>query len=97
MSSLLAQLKNNRLAPVVGVGWFSSPRVLQARASFLTSLVYSLELLALGGIITGIAYVITSPGGTYVVTSGLFLIGGIYLCVAVWNLFKWLALIVSEK
>lgn len=75
----------------------SSPRVLEARAKFIGSLLYSLGLLALGGIITGIAYALASPGGTYVVTSGLFLIGGIYFCVAIWNLFKWLALKAARK
>lgn len=75
----------------------SSPRVIEARAKFVGSLVYSLALLALGGVITGIAYALASPGGTYVVTSGLFLIGGIYFCVAIWNLLKWLALKAARK
>jgi hypothetical protein len=75
----------------------SSPRVLEARAKFIGSLLYSLGLLALGGIVTGIAYALASPGGTYVVTSGLFLIGGIYFCVAIWNLLKWLTLKAAHK
>ena len=75
----------------------SSPRVLEARAKFITSLLYSLALLALGGIITRITYSLASPGGTYMVTSGLFLIGGIYFCVAIWNLLKWLALAAARK
>lgn len=75
----------------------SSPRVLEARAKFITSLLYSLALLALGGIITGITYSLASPGGTYMVTSGLFIIGGIYFCVAIWNLLKWLTLAVARK
>jgi hypothetical protein len=75
----------------------SSPRVLEARAKFIGSLLYSLALLALGGIVTGIAYALASPGGTYVVTSGLFLIGGIYFCVAIWNLLKWFALKAARK
>lgn len=75
----------------------SSPRVIEARAKFVGSLVYSLALLALGGVVTGIAYALASPGGTYVVTSGLFLIAGIYFCVAIWNLLKWLALKAARK
>lgn len=74
-----------------------SPRVLEARAEFITSLLYSLGLLALGGIITGITYSMASSGGTYMVTSGLFLIGGIYFCVAIWRLLKWLALMAARK
>ena len=75
----------------------SSPRVLEARGKFIASLLYSLGLLALGGIITGITYSLASPGGTYMVTSGLFLIGGIYFCVAIWNLLNWLALAAARK
>lgn len=75
----------------------SSPRVLEARGKFLSSLLYSVALLALGGIITGITYSLASPGSTYTVTTGLFVIGGIYFCVAIWNMLKWLALKAARK
>lgn len=84
-------------APAQPIKKASSPRVLEARTKFIGSLLYSLGLLALGGIVTGIAYALASPGGTYVVTSGLFLIGGIYFCVAIWNLLKWLTLKAARK
>jgi hypothetical protein len=45
--------------------------------------------IALGGIITGITYSMAEDsGGHYVVTTGLFAVGGIYL---VWGFFKYLA------
>lgn len=67
----------------------TSQRVLDARANFLSSLLYSLGLLALGGIVTGITYAVADDGGTYIVTTGLFVMGGLYFCVAIWHLLKW--------
>ena len=43
--------------------------------------------LALGAIITGITYSMASGGGHYVITTGLFAVGGIYI---VYGLFKFL-------
>ena len=74
----------------------TSQRTLDARASFLSSLLYSVGLLAFGGIITGITYSIADDGGTYTVTTGLFVIGGIYFCVSVWHLFKWIVFAISD-
>lgn len=74
----------------------TSQRTLDARASFLSSLLYSVGLLALGGIITGITYSIADDGGTYTVTTGLFVIGGIYFCVSIWHLLKWIAFAISD-
>lgn len=74
-----------------------NPRILEARSAFTSSLLYSVGLLALGGIVTGITYSMASSGGTYTVTTGLFLIGGIYFCVAIWNMLKWLVLLAANK
>jgi curved DNA-binding protein CbpA len=46
-----------------------------------------LLMIIVGGIITGITYAAASGGGTYFVTIGLFVVGGITLIV---GLFKWL-------
>ena len=43
-------------------------------------------MYTLGGIITGITYSMAKPGGTYVATTGLFLVGAISGVVAVWRL-----------
>jgi hypothetical protein len=74
----------------------TSQRTLDARASFLSSLLYSVGLLALGGIVTGITYAIADDGGTYFVTTGLFVIGGIYFCVSIWHLLKWIVFAISD-
>lgn len=55
------------------------------------ALIYAISCFILGGIITGITYSMASPGGTYIVTSGLFLVGGINLLLAIGRTFKWLA------
>ena len=44
--------------------------------------------LALGAVVTGITYSMASGGGTYVVTSGLFAVGGIYVII---GFFKFLS------
>lgn len=41
--------------------------------------------LALGGIITAATYSATSPGGTYVITTGLFLVGAIMILKGLWR------------
>lgn len=46
-----------------------------------------LLMLIVGGIITGITYAAASGGGTYLVTTGLFIAGGLSLIV---GLYKWL-------
>ncbi len=75
----------------------TSPRVLEARGKFVSSLIYSMALLALGGIVTGITYSLADAGSTYTVTTGLFVIGGIYFCFAIWNMLKWLTLKAARK
>ena len=42
-------------------------------------------VLALGAVVTGITYSMASGGGTYVVTSGLFAVGGIYVIIGVFK------------
>lgn len=73
------------------------PKAIEAKAKFLSTLLYSVCLLALGGVITGITYSMADPGGTYTVTTGLFVIGGIYFCIAIWNLMKWMTYSASGK
>ena len=46
-----------------------------------------LLMLIVGGIITGLTYAAALGGGTYIVTTGLFIVGGITLIV---GLYKWL-------
>jgi hypothetical protein len=46
-----------------------------------------LLMIVVGGIITGITYAAAEGGGTYIVTTGLFIVGGITLIV---GLYKWL-------
>jgi uncharacterized membrane protein YedE/YeeE len=40
-------------------------------------LLVGLGMVLLGGIITGATYSAADPGGTYLVTTGLFLVGGL--------------------
>jgi hypothetical protein len=53
------------------------------------SLVIGIGLLIFGGIITAASYSSTDPGGTYVVTTGLFLVGGINVLVAIYRYIRW--------
>ena len=46
-----------------------------------------LLMLVVGGIITGLGYAAASGGGTYLITTGLFIVGGITLIM---GLYKWL-------
>jgi curved DNA-binding protein CbpA len=46
-----------------------------------------LLMLVVGGVITGVTYAAAEGGGIYVVTTGLFIVGGITLIV---GLYKWL-------
>lgn len=61
-------------------------QIAEAKAGLLYSSLSCVGLLTLGGIITGITYSMASPGGTYVATTGLFLVGAISGVVAVWRL-----------
>lgn len=44
--------------------------------------------LALGAVVTGVTYSMASGGGTYVVTTGLFVVGGLYVII---GFFKFLS------
>ncbi|MFQ5826521.1 MAG: hypothetical protein ACE5IA_04095, partial [Dehalococcoidia bacterium] len=46
-----------------------------------------LLMLVVGGIITGITYAAASGGGAYIITTGLFIVGGINLLI---GLYRWL-------
>lgn len=45
-------------------------------------------MLVIGGIVTGVTYSAAEGGGTYVITTGLFIVGGITL---ISGLYKWLS------
>ena len=57
----------------------------------VTALVTSLVSFAIGGVATGITYSLAKPGSTYLVTTGLFLVGAINLIRAMYYFFKWTA------
>jgi len=61
-------------------------RVEETKKGLLQSALSCVVFFILGGIITGISYSLTSAGGTYMVTSGLFLVGMISGIVAIWRL-----------
>lgn len=42
-------------------------------------------LIALGGVITAATYSVARPGGTYVITSGLFLVGALTFLRGTWR------------
>jgi hypothetical protein len=68
----------------------SKRKVAETRSAFLHALLYSISLFTIGGIFTGIAYAIAEPGETYIVTSGAFLVGGVYACIAIYRFCKWM-------
>lgn len=72
-------------------------KVRDARQSFIQPLVYAILLFIGGGILTGITYAMAKPGGTYWVTSGLFLVGGINLIISAWRFLKWLAIAAKHR
>lgn len=61
-------------------------QIAEAKGGLLHSGLSCIGFLMLGGIITGITYSMAKPGGTYVATTGLFLVGAISGVVAVWRL-----------
>lgn len=61
-------------------------QIAEAKEGLLYSSLSCVGSLILGGIITGVAYSMASPGGTYVATTGLFLVGAISGVVAIWRL-----------
>ena len=61
-------------------------QIAEAKGRLLYSGLSCAGLWTLGGIITGITYSMASPGGTYVATTGLFLVGAISGAVAIWRL-----------
>lgn len=64
----------------------SDDKIQEAKSGLLYSGLACVGLLTLGGIITGITYTMAEPSGTYVATTGLFLVGLISGVVAVWRL-----------
>lgn len=42
--------------------------------------------MVLGAIITGFTYSMAAPGGTFVVTTGLFVVGGIYIIAGIFRM-----------
>ncbi len=63
-------------------------QISEAKGGLLYSSLSCVGFLTLGGIITGITYSLAEPGGTYVATTGLFLVGMISGVVAVWRLIQ---------
>lgn len=47
-------------------------------------LLFGLGMLLLGGVITASTYSAANAGGTYVVTTGLFAVGGINIARGLW-------------
>lgn len=62
----------------------------EARKALVGSGLTSLGCFALGSVITGITYSMAEDGGTYTVTTGLFLVGAITGLVALFQLLRWL-------
>ena len=60
-------------------------KIAETKTGLLRSGLSCIGFLTLGGIITGITYSIAKPGGTYVATTGLFLVGVISGIVAIWR------------
>jgi hypothetical protein len=63
-------------------------QISEAKSGLLYSSLSCVGFLTLGGIITGITYSLAEPGGTYVATTGLFLVGMISGVVAIWRLIQ---------
>lgn len=42
--------------------------------------------MVLGAIVTGITYAMAAPGGTFMVTTGLFIVGGIYIIAGIFRM-----------
>lgn len=59
------------------------------RKTAITALLTGISCLVLGGVLTGITYSLAKPGGTYLVTTGLFLIGAINICLSIYRFMKW--------
>jgi hypothetical protein len=55
------------------------------RASVRTILI-GVAIIALGAVLTGATYALAAPGGTYLVTSGAFIVGVIYVCCSLHSL-----------
>lgn len=71
-------------------------KVSEAKNGLLYSALICAGSFILGGIITGITYSMAEPGGTYTVTTGLFLVGLISGVIALWRLFQLLFYLASR-
>lgn len=79
-------------APII-----ATQRASVARSDFFRSLLISIGLLALAGVITGVSYSLAEPGGTYTVTTGLFLFGGINMLLTVTKFFQWVGAAIKAR
>jgi len=68
------------------VGEANNYKKREFRKAGLEALAGGVGLIVLGGIITGATYSAASPGGTYLVTSGLFLVGGLAVVRGLWRM-----------
>ena len=55
------------------------------RKGGLKTIGIGVALIALGGVITAATYLVASPGGTYVITFGLFLVGALTVLRGLWR------------
>lgn len=67
---------------------YISEKISQTKNSLAYSGISCVIFLALGGLITGITYSMADPGGSYTVTTGLFLVGALSGVVAIWRLIQ---------
>lgn len=67
------------------VGEASSYKKREFRKAGLETLAAGVGLIVLGGIITAATYSAAAPGGTYIVTTGLFLVGGLTVLRGLWR------------
>ncbi|MCG6451296.1 hypothetical protein [Vibrio parahaemolyticus] len=56
------------------------------RKAGLKTIAFGIGWFLLGAVITGITYSAASSGGHYIITSGLFLVGGITVLKGVWRI-----------
>ena len=71
-------------------------KIAEVKNGLLSSGLSSLGSFVVGGVITSISYSMTTPGGTYLATSGLFLVGLISGVIACWRLVQLLFLLAKR-
>ena len=65
----------------------NNARKANQRASALGSFGCAITAAAVGGVVTLVTYLIAEPGGTYIITTGLFVVAGISAVVGLTKLF----------